>query len=308
MVSATVIDLGGKPSVMSICHDIADIKKIQEALQVSNRKLNHLSEITRRDIRNQLTVLKGYLKLCRDHPPEPQHAMYLTKLRETVSTIGITIKFTKLYQNLGVVAPDWQNIHEVFIRACTHADLKRIRIHSSTQGLSIYADPLLERVFYNLIENSVQHGNRVREIRIGYFKTPEDLLLTIEDDGIGVPDYDKERIFSRGFGRNTGLGLFLAREILSTTGITLTETGTYQQCTRFEISVPKGSYGSSRRRCSGNPPRPSSRVKRSSSIELTGFFPREKPGRPGIADPAPDGKKSGACLAGLDFRTRLPKR
>ncbi len=67
-------------------------------------------------------------------------------------------------------------------------------------------------------------------------------MLTIEDDGTGVPEYDKEKIFSRGFGRNTGLGLFLAREILSTTGMTITETGTYQKGARFEIRVQKGAY------------------------------------------------------------------
>jgi K+-sensing histidine kinase KdpD len=159
-----------------------------------------------------------------------------------VNTIGMTIEFTKLYQNLGVVEPAWQNIDEVFIRACTHADIKRIRVSSIADGICIFADPLLERVFYNLVENSVLHGNRVREIRLGYSETPDNLVITIEDDGAGVPECDKERIFCRGFGKNTGLGLFLAREILSTTSISITETGNYQAGARFELRVPKGGY------------------------------------------------------------------
>jgi signal transduction histidine kinase len=44
----------------------------------------------------------------------------------------------------------------------------------------------------------------------------------------------------RGFGKNTGLGLFFSREILSITGISITETGVYGVGARFEIRVPGG--------------------------------------------------------------------
>jgi signal transduction histidine kinase len=51
-----------------------------------------------------------------------------------------------------------------------------------------------------------------------------------------------ERIFERGYGKNTGLGLFLSREILAITGITITENGVPGKGARFEITVPKGAY------------------------------------------------------------------
>jgi signal transduction histidine kinase len=63
-----------------------------------------------------------------------------------------------------------------------------------------------------------------------------------EDDGVGVPDAEKKRIFERGFGKNTGLGLFLAREILDLTGISIRETGTFGSGARFEMIVPFGSF------------------------------------------------------------------
>jgi signal transduction histidine kinase len=68
------------------------------------------------------------------------------------------------------------------------------------------------------------------------------LIIHIEDNGVGIPVQDKEKIFRRGFGKNTGLGLFLAREILSITGITIRETGEYQHGARFELQVPKGVF------------------------------------------------------------------
>ncbi|MCX6698237.1 MAG: hypothetical protein NTV84_11985 [Methanoregula sp.] len=63
-----------------------------------------------------------------------------------------------------------------------------------------------------------------------------------EDDGDGVHAGEKERLFTQGFGKNTGLGLFLSREILAITGITITENGTLGKGARFEIHVPAGMW------------------------------------------------------------------
>jgi signal transduction histidine kinase len=168
--------------------------------------------------------------------------MYLSKLRDTVRTISTNIEFTRLYQNLGVVAPEWQSVHDRFFSACTHLDLKRTRIQSDCGGFEIFADPLLERVFYNLVENAVQYAGKITTIRISATESPDDLVIRIEDDGIGIPVNDKEKIFSRGYGKHTGLGLFLCREILSITGITISETGQYQNGACFEIHVPHGTF------------------------------------------------------------------
>ena len=52
----------------------------------------------------------------------------------------------------------------------------------------------------------------------------------------------KKHIFAREVGKNTGLGLFLAREILAITGISITETGEPGFGVRFEIRVPAGKF------------------------------------------------------------------
>jgi PAS domain S-box-containing protein len=253
IISSTVLELEGRRCQMGIFHNISEIKIAQTALQLANKKLNLLAEITRHDIRNKLTVFSGYLDLFQEHPPEPQYSMYLTKLHEAVKTIGMNIEFTRLYQNLGVLAPEWQGVNEVFFSACRHVYLKKIRIQSDPDGFEIFADPLLERVFYNLVENAVQYGDRATIIRLTSDESADKLVIKIEDNGIGIPPHDKEKIFSKGFGKNTGLGLFLCREILSITGISIAETGQYQQGACFEIHVPHGTYryrpGSIRDRC-----------------------------------------------------------
>jgi len=247
IVSAAILNLGGRRCMMGIFHDISDIKKANDALQLANKKLNLLAEITRHDIRNKLTVLGGYLELFTDHPPEPQHSMYLTKLKTAVKMITENIEFTKLYQDLGVVEPKWQNVTDLFYRVCIHIDIRKIRFEAPADGLEIFADPLLERVFYNIVENAVEHGDRVSVVRLFSEELSDSLLIRIEDDGIGIPVHDKEMIFERGFGKNTGLGLFLSREILSITNISIKEAGEFQHGARFEMNVPKGVYRFSRK-------------------------------------------------------------
>lgn len=112
----------------------------------------------------------------------------------------------------------------------------------AVQGVTVFADPMLEKVFFNLLDNSIRHGERVTEIRVSSHQSGKDRVVVWEDNGIGIAADDKNRIFDRGFGKNTGLGLFLVREILSLTDITITETGEPGKGARFEITLPKGAY------------------------------------------------------------------
>ena len=243
LASTTVVDLGGRRCMMGIYHDISEIKMSQDAIQLANRKLNLLADITRHDIRNKLTVIGGYLDLIRDRPREPEYSMYIRKIISTLRVVSENIEFSKLYQNLGVTAPVWQNVHEVFFHACTHIDFKNVTVQSDCGNLEIFADPLLERAFFNFVENSLQHGGKVTVIRIRARESEGGTVtISIEDNGTGIPPFEKATIFTRGYGRNTGLGLFLVQEILSITGIAISETGEYHKGARFELRVPEGAF------------------------------------------------------------------
>lgn len=223
--------------------DITDHRQAEHALQLANKKLNLMAEVTRHDIRNKLTVLGGYLSLLREYPPKSQASMYIDKLVEATNIISQHIEFTRLYQNLGAAPPAWQNIQGMFLRACTRADLHHLQVRTDADNVDILADPLLEHVFLNQIDNTLRHGGPKKTyISCSCQERDNQLVITIEDDGIGIPPHDKEKIFQRGFGKNTGLGLFLSREILSITGIGIRESGEYLLGARFEILVPKGVY------------------------------------------------------------------
>ena len=92
------------------------------------------------------------------------------------------------------------------------------------------------------MDNSVRHAKVPPVIRIAAEKRDEHFLLTYEDNGPGVPEEEKEKIFLRGFGKHSGLGLFLIREVLAITGIAIRENGTPGKGIRFELMVPAGAY------------------------------------------------------------------
>ena len=136
----------------------------------------------------------------------------------------------------------WQNVHAHFLNAASSFTTPSVIIEPCEKNIEIYADPLLEKVFYNLIDNSLRYGEILTRIRITHRVDEEGLTLAYEDDGIGIPREEKQKIFHKGFGKNTGLGLFLAREILAITNITITENGEPGRGVRFGILVPKDMY------------------------------------------------------------------
>lgn len=215
----------------------------QKAFEIANKKLNLLSSITRHDIKNQLMGILGFIELSKEITTDPEMLHFIEQEETGAQTIHRQIEFTKNYEDIGVHAPQWQNIGiRVNALRSINPDLQ-IAFSSALDEVEIFADPLLEKVFLNLIDNSRRHGERVKHISFSTMQYGQgDIAIVYEDDGIGVQESDKERIFKKGFGKNTGLGLFLSREILSITGLTMKETGIYGKGVRFEIIVPQGKY------------------------------------------------------------------
>jgi signal transduction histidine kinase len=73
-------------------------------------------------------------------------------------------------------------------------------------------------------------------------ETETGLVITYRDNGVGITEADKKKLFRKGFGKHTGLGLFLSQEILAITGISITENGVPGSGVQFEITVPKDGY------------------------------------------------------------------
>jgi PAS domain S-box-containing protein len=230
--------------VEGIIHDITGLRQAEDALRMANKKLSLLSGITRHDIRNHLMALKSYIYLSRDAMDNPgKLAEFLKKEEMITDIIERQINFTHDYEEMGVKSPVWQNVEAMISSVVSQLPLREIRVETACPGLGIYADPLLEKVFYNIIDNALRYGGeKMTVIHISSQIIGSGLVVSIGDDGVGIPAEDKNKLFERGFGHHTGLGLFLSREILSITGITITETGEPGTGARFEILVPNSGY------------------------------------------------------------------
>ena len=144
---------------------------------------------------------------------------------------------------MGTTVPVWQSINASVRRAVATLPMRDVKVEVGPLDPEIYADSLFEKVFYNLIENALNYGGEgMTTIRITSHETGAGLVIACEDDGAGIAGKDKAHLFRQGYGKHTGLGLFLSREILSITGITIAETGEAGKGARFEMVVPKGTY------------------------------------------------------------------
>ena len=223
--------------------DISERKLTGEALRNANKKLNLLSSITRHDINNQLTVMDGYVTLMEEESQDPTSADRLKKIANAIQRINSMIQFTKEYESIGVKAPVWQDCRTIVETAAQQAPLGQVTVENNIPvGAEMFADPLIVKVFFNLMDNAVRYGGKISRIRFSVEGQNSDYIEVCEDDGDGVLLGEKERIFDQGFGRNTGMGLFLAREIISMTGITIRETGEPGRGARFELTIPPGSF------------------------------------------------------------------
>jgi PAS domain S-box-containing protein len=235
---------GNVSGAIESIRDITDQKQAEEALHKANKQLNLLSSITRHDILNQLLVLRGYLELSHDVIGKPEELKeFIKKEQQAANTIDEQITFTRDYQELGAAAPEWQNVNEGIRNAMVALPMRAVHVEVDPADPKVYSDPLFEKVFYNLIDNALRYGgDQMKIIRVSSHESDTSLVIVCEDDGVGITDEDKKKLFRKGFGKHTGLGLFLSREILSITGITITENGTPGKGARFEITVPKGAY------------------------------------------------------------------
>ncbi len=222
--------------------DITALKNAEDALRAANTKLNMLGHLTRNDLTAAVSLLLERIAEGARQFDDPAVSRYLDGLEEDARLVQRRAEITRDYQDLGLRLPGWQPVQEVIREVTSRLPLQGVSIRPWAERVEVFADPMLDKVFSNLIENAVRHGKTVTQVVITYQLRDDGLSIYVEDDGVGIPDTEKEKIFAYGIGGGGGLGLFLVREILSITGMTIRETGTPGEGARFVIHVPPDGY------------------------------------------------------------------
>lgn len=230
-------------AVMGSVRDITERKHMEMSLRQAIQKLKFLTGITRHDVINDLNIILVSLDQIRTDPDRDRRDRHILRAMEAGEVLQRTINFTREYEEFGSISGQWTSLCLIIRQACREMSVPDTDPeYEISSDIEVFTDPVIRKVFTTLLDNSYRHGKRVSGIHISARSEGDSLMIVYEDDGIGIPDAEKERIFDHGFGKNTGIGLFLSREILSIMGMTIRETGVPGKGARFEIMVPKGYF------------------------------------------------------------------
>ena len=203
--------------IMVHMEDITGRQAADKSLREANKKLNLLYGITRHDINNQILALSGFIELLHEKIPDPALEYYFSWITQSVNRISAMIGFAQVYETIGVAAPAWQDAHTLVDAAIKQAPLGKVMVRNDLgAGTELFADPLIVRVFYNLMDNAVRYGGKITVIRF-FWKTG---TATVSSCARMTVQASRMRTRStssgRALGRTPALGSFLpARSCLS---------------------------------------------------------------------------------------------
>jgi len=236
MIIVPIFDSGGTPQyILGITKDVSH--------ENINLKMDLLFSITRQDILDNLSVIMSHLERAQLKNTHDDMQKFFDKTIGSIESIRNQISYMRALQELGLVSPKWQLVQQAFYDAAKLLPETRVAVRADTGKVEIFADPLLPRVFYTLLENSLRTESKtVSAIRLSAAIKDRGLSIVYEDDGSGIPDSEKEKVFAIGYEEGTYHGLFLVRELLSYTGIRIRENGMPGSGVRFEIEVPEDKF------------------------------------------------------------------
>lgn len=213
-------------------------------LSLANEKLELMGKITRHDTINSLSVLSGWLELARDSEDVTTCKSSLEKARDAEGAMRRSLEFAGDYERVGARSPQWLFLRKSFSSGLEGMALEGISVSNGLPEIEVHADPMLDKVFRNLVDNSVRHGGAVHRIAVSAEVVGKELVIVYTDDGRGIAPEDRGQLFQLGFGRHTGFGLYFARKALGMTGISIDERGTAGTGARFVMTVPEGRFRS----------------------------------------------------------------
>lgn len=216
-------EMGDLSYVVGISTDITEQKRREQELEALNRIIRH-------DIRNDMSIVRGWVELLQDHVDEEgadclrrirtssEHAVELTEIaHEYVETV---VDGEDIELNPRPLRPTLE--HEIKLRRESFSR-DEFELSADIPDVEVRANEMLASVFGNLLSNAVQHNDKENPtVEISYDVRDEDIVVHIADNGPGISDAEKESIFEKGrkglASSGTGNGLYLVRTLVEKYG------------------------------------------------------------------------------------------
>jgi signal transduction histidine kinase len=221
--------------------DIFARKKSADFSVDINHKLRLLNALIRHDIQNLLLPISGEAELIKETRDYDVIKEKCDKIISSVEKCATLIRISSKFNQVGKDPSRWCSIEDLI--SLPQKDYPNFIENNIPREVEIFVDlAIFSLVFNNLFDNSMRHGQTVTKVTFSLTKTviKGDLFIVFiyEDNGIGIKKDIKEKIFDFGFGKNTGLGLSLSKDLIEICGGTIIEDGEFDQGARFKIIIP----------------------------------------------------------------------
>lgn len=245
-------DDGSPLKVTGVVIDITRRKTVEQDLRERNEQLSLLNRIVRHDIRNDMSVIDGWAELLRDELPPENEEMLDRILRASQHTTELTQDVRNLMAVLGAdgAAVDLQPVDVVRViedeaeRVRRAFDTVEIQVRSERSHIDVQANAMLSSLVGNLLNNAVQHNDEeTAKIRVDIEVREESVIVTVADNGPGIPETQRNSIFEqemKGLNSNgTGLGLYLVDTLVDIYGGDISVADNEPKGTVFTVELER---------------------------------------------------------------------
>jgi len=208
--------------------DITERKEQKQRLTDQRDNLDVLNQVLRHDIRNDLHVVLAYADVLAD-ALEGEHGEYARKIVDSAEhAVDLTttardiadVFLTETTDPTPIALGDAVERAVDEVRS-TYSDAVVTTV--SIPQVSVLCNDMLDSVFRNLLKNAIQHNDSdVAEVRVTGTVTEDVVVVRVVDNGPGIPDDHRERVFGKGekgLGSDgTGIGLYLVQRLVSNCG------------------------------------------------------------------------------------------
>lgn len=244
--------VSGEVVFVSVFRDISEIKELEKL------RSNFIDTISH-ELRTPLTSIKGYVSTLL-HPRakfSPQESIEFLEIINDESNrlnrlINDLLEASRLHRDALVIKPRPFRIND-FIMDLVERKRATTTIHNIVAELEgvphIYADPdRIHFVLNQLVDNAIKFSPSGGKILIKMTSREKSVSFVVEDEGIGVPENQRNKIFDifhRVNNRSTrkvygpGLGLFISKKIIEAHGQKIWVESRQPQGARFVFTLPK---------------------------------------------------------------------
>lgn len=232
----------------------AKIKDTIRKLQQTNKDLDTFTYKTSHDLKGPISRIKGILALARFENPEAKTDKYLDLIEKTTKEMDILLSKLTQVHNIYNSKIEYKPIDiptifkEVMEKISPLVEQAKFKFHFDLKNENELKtdEKMMELILLNLLENALIYADDQKsqqEIKLSTFRKENTFYLSIEDNGVGIPEKQLPRIFEmfyRGSEKSigNGLGLYLVKVAVEKIGGKLKCETEEFEFTRFTIEFP----------------------------------------------------------------------